>query len=69
MSEEAFEGFGVFRSFKASSYRIFGRPGRAEINSKNSANIKEVTRILIKVCQSILYNISLSKVNDEIILG
>ena len=25
-SEEAFEGFGVFRSFKANSYRIFGRP-------------------------------------------
>ena len=25
-SEEAFEGFGVLRSFKANSYRIFGRP-------------------------------------------
>ena len=25
-TEEAFEGFGVLRSFKANSYRIFGRP-------------------------------------------
>ena len=31
-SEEAFEGFGVLRSFKANSYRIFGQPWSSRNN-------------------------------------